>query len=103
LDFNALCGMIIPRVLHVPNNFNSTSWGLNDTHVVYLPETLSDIPTLDIGSVLIFDKHRFIPHTEDSYFSGTIVVPDELYDEWIISTNWSNMSDNIVKLSETNW
>ena len=25
LDFNALCGITIPRVLHVPNNFSSTS------------------------------------------------------------------------------
>lgn len=25
LDFNALCGITIPRILHVPNNFSSTS------------------------------------------------------------------------------
>lgn len=105
LDFKALCGIIIPRVLHIPNNFSSTYWGLKHVYpqVVYLPETIDTLPTLDIGSVLIFDKHRFIPLLEYSYFSGIIVVPDELYDEWILATNWSNMSDRIVKLSETNW
>ena len=36
-------------------------------------------------------------------FSGTtcqIVVPDNLYDEWIAATNWSTYADRIVKASE---
>lgn len=29
-----------------------------------------------------------------------IVVPDSLYDEWIVATNWSTYASNIVKASE---
>lgn len=31
---------------------------------------------------------------------SSIVVPDNLYDEWIVSTNWSTYADRIVKASE---
>jgi hypothetical protein len=30
----------------------------------------------------------------------TIVVPDNLYDEWILAENWSTYADHIVKASE---
>lgn len=30
----------------------------------------------------------------------SIVVPDALYDEWIVATNWSTLVDRIVKASE---
>jgi hypothetical protein len=29
-----------------------------------------------------------------------IIVPDNLYDEWIASTNWSLFADYIYKVSE---
>ena len=29
-----------------------------------------------------------------------IVVPDELYDQWIVASNWSNFASQIVKASE---
>lgn len=32
--------------------------------------------------------------------SCKIVVPDNLYDEWIVATNWSTYADRIVKASE---
>ena len=41
--------------------------------------------------------------TNANAFSGTtgaIVVPDNLYDEWIAATNWSAYADRIVKASE---
>jgi len=30
----------------------------------------------------------------------TIIVPDTLYDEWIVATNWTGLASNIVKASE---
>jgi hypothetical protein len=32
--------------------------------------------------------------------SGAIVVPDNLYDEWVVATNWSTLANRIVKDSE---
>ena len=29
-----------------------------------------------------------------------IIVPDELYDTWIVATNWSTYANKIVKASE---
>lgn len=29
-----------------------------------------------------------------------IVVPDALYDQWIVASNWSNFASQIVKASE---
>lgn len=29
-----------------------------------------------------------------------IIVPDVLYDEWIVATNWSTLADNIIKKSD---
>ncbi len=50
--------------------------------------TLSAIPTL--GSTVFYQ----IPSTTK------IIVPDELYDEWIAATNWTAYASNIVKASE---
>lgn len=35
-----------------------------------------------------------------SQTTGQFVVPDNLYDEWIVATNWSTYADRIVKASE---
>lgn len=32
--------------------------------------------------------------------TGQFIVPDNLYDEWIVATNWSTYADRIVKASE---
>ena len=32
--------------------------------------------------------------------TGVFIVPDALYDEWIVATNWSTYADRIVKASE---
>lgn len=55
-----------------------------------------------------FTEHTAVPSLATSNtFSGIvadckIVVPDELYDEWIAATNWSNYASYIVKASEFN-
>lgn len=51
-----------------------------------------------------FRTHSSVPNLVNiSAFSNTIadiVVPDNLYDEWIAATNWSTYADRIVKASE---
>lgn len=53
-----------------------------------------------------FSDSEVIPPLENiNAFNGIstccrIIVPDELYDEWIIETNWSTYSDYICKKSE---
>ena len=54
-----------------------------------------------------FSKHKFIPtlvntnvfqNLQNAYTK--IMVPDELYDEWIVATNWSDWVNLIYKRSE---
>ena len=53
-----------------------------------------------------FSEHETIPtlNNVDAFYNKSadckIVVPDSLYDEWIISTNWSDLATSIVKSSE---
>lgn len=53
-----------------------------------------------------FSEHEAIPALSnvDAFYNMPsdcqIIVPDSLYDEWIISTNWSELAANIVKSSE---
>lgn len=53
-----------------------------------------------------FSEHNQVPTLENTNAFGgipkdcQIIVPDELYDEWIAATNWSNYANYIVKASE---
>lgn len=49
-----------------------------------------------------FKNHDFVPTLGGAaVFSGqTIIVPDALYDEWIVATNWATYASRIVKASE---
>ena len=52
-----------------------------------------------------FTQHESIPTLGSDVFTGVygsfkIVVPDELYDEWIAATNWSNYASKIIKKSD---
>lgn len=55
-------------------------------------------------SYLDFSNVRQIPTlASTNAFTGTIckfVVPDALYDEWIVATNWATYASRIVKASE---
>lgn len=62
-----------------------------------------------IWDCLVYDFSHCtsVPTLEDiNAFSGNpekiIIVPDDLYDDWVLATNWSDSSivDNIVKASE---
>ena len=55
----------------------------------------------------LFDGKNHVPMSveEVSAFTGIpttckIVVPDALYDEWIVATNWATYASRIVKASE---
>lgn len=90
------------------------------------PLVLSDVPTLQsitfhsnvstISNLSIsdnpllkycdFSNHTSIPkmkHYNAFFYIPTtckIIVPDALYDEWIVATNWSTYADYIIKKSD---
>lgn len=91
-----------------------TATNLNLTSV-YFPNSVKEIKDYafrDTKSVLIFDfsSHSFIPTLGGvnalrtgyaaSFGGGKIVVPDNLYDDWIVATNWAGFSDYIIKKSD---
>ena len=49
-----------------------------------------------VGSVPVINKGEFLEINDNC----KIVVPDELYDSWIIAENWSTFADHIVKASD---
>ena len=54
--------------------------------------------------VLNFTKNTVVPTLENinafSYCNCRFIVPDNLYDEWIVATNWNTYADRIIKASE---
>lgn len=54
-----------------------------------------------------FSQHTSIPTLSSNNFNeinkiAKIIVPDSLYDEWIVATNWSTYANYIYKASEVN-
>lgn len=75
------------------------------------PKSITRIETTAFNSntkTLIYDfrNHEVVPTLANTNaFSGIpttckIVVPDALYNEWIVATNWSALASRIVKASE---
>ena len=61
----------------------------------------------DCDSVKVYDFRNCtaVPTLEDVSSLGhatgcKIIIPDSLYDEWIIATNWSSLNVTYVKASE---
>ena len=57
--------------------------------------------------IIDFSNYTIVPALTSTTFGGgnrfmKIVVPDALYDEWIVATNWSTKADYIYKASEVN-
>jgi hypothetical protein len=56
--------------------------------------------------LLDFSKCVAIPTIGSGVFGNLnnekckIVVPDALYDDWIVATNWSNYASKIIKKSD---
>lgn len=78
---------------------------------VILKGNLTAVATSAFSNCTILEYITFlnctkVPKLENSNaFSSTpetmkIVVPDALYDEWIVATNWATYADRIVKASE---
>lgn len=68
-----------------------------------LPSTLIEIAPLHI--TLDFSECIQIPSISSSSFMSSvydysIVVPDSLYDQWIVATNWSKNASKIIKKSD---
>ena len=56
---------------------------------------------------VFFGEHEWVPTIEkrSALWPGvpsnaTVVVPDKLYDEWIIHSKWSEIADRIIKMSD---
>lgn len=52
-----------------------------------------------------FSTHNFVPIIDDfafAYIPSTckIIVPDALYDEWVVATDWVEYADRIIKKSD---
>ena len=86
-------------------------YGCDGLTKVEFPSTLKSLQVYSFGAcshIKLYDfrKHTTIPTLGSSaafaYISteNKIVVPDALYDDWVAATNWSALSDNIVKSSE---
>lgn len=76
---------------------------------MYIPKTVTTIKAGVFNSCLKipfydFSNHLEIPLLENinafTRLSGSIVVPDALYDQWIVATNWATYANRIVKASE---
>lgn len=77
---------------------------------VVFPSTLTAIRSYSFAGCTSIIKYDFtnltaIPSIYSNSFNDIpnnceIVVPDDLYDDWIVATNWSNLAEHIVKASE---
>ena len=81
--------------LKMPKNVTGlTGYLVSNVHNSFKVLDFSDslvIPTLDNTSIT----------KEEKVFQNLqIVVPDNLYDDWIVATNWTNYAEHIVKASE---
>lgn len=79
-----------------------SNWGNPEFGTAPFSGTFSGCTSLE---VVDFDGIQSIPPIETNTFQNTnstfqIVVPDALYDDWIVATNWSTYASQIVKASE---
>ena len=74
------------------------------------PSTITSIGSSAFRSCFVLELYDFSLATQVPTLSNTnaiswnvaikIVVPDALYDEWVVATNWSTFANNIFKASE---
>lgn len=64
----------------------------------YAIEKCTGIECIDLSNCLAIPEMVNV----NAFFqtTGQFIVPDNLYDEWIVATNWSTYADRIVKASE---
>lgn len=81
------------RSLRVMPPFPSTLNSIGTNAFWYIPAVVFDFSACSQIPTLV-NTNAF------EYTSGIIVVPDNLYNEWIAATNWSTYADRIIKASE---
>lgn len=84
-------------------------WGTSATEI-NLPYTTQNIGDECFGnskdlSILSFANHDAIPTISEGIFALSnenckIIVPDNLYDEWIVAENWQAFANRIIKKSD---
>ena len=78
---------------------------------ITIPDSVTSIGNRAFGGCYNIKKYDFTSHTTISTLSNTnafndinglckIYVPDALYDDWIVATNWTTYADYIYKASE---
>lgn len=98
-----------------PNSLTRIEYGVLQNSVglytVIIPNSVTSIGEYAFNGCSKLDRinlenHTSIPTLDNvNALEGTsgalkIVVPDALYDDWVISGNWSTYADHIVKASE---
>lgn len=109
IDF--LGGNSFVSSLEIPHGTTYILVDYSCTDTIIYPNTTLEV--MNIGnyahSVVLHDftNAKFVPNLDGSSTLKMrytrIVVPDELYGEWIEATNWSDWADYTYKLSESPW
>lgn len=97
------------KTIKLPNKcitiqFRNCHW----LDTIYLPKTIINLDSYFCHNCatrfIFFTEHEIIPtlSSKDSFNNGSfkVVVPDNLYNEWINATNWADVADRIIKVSD---
>lgn len=99
----------------IPNSVTSigaeTFYACYSLTNIVIPNSVTSIGDRAFGNCYSLTRYDFSQHTIVPKLSGRttfsginglckIIVPDNLYDEWIAATNWSTYADYIYKASE---
>ena len=110
--FNYCTGLTRINIPNGVTTIEKDSFGRLYSHIspIQIPSTVSKLNRFCFTETVNLPYFDFRQHTsvptlaETTAFSNRgswkIVVPDNLYDEWINATNWSTYADRIVKASE---
>ena len=104
--------IILPNLTEIPASFyggdTQTIQAGIYTPYMYIPPSITSFGSgafsgrnSGIG-VMDFRDHTLVPTLGNTagVAALTYVVPDELYDEWIVATNWADKASAIMKASE---
>ena len=87
----------------VPNNVINLSY-YNDvagsTTYLKMPKSIRYVSNDCCSAFVDFSECLVVPELDSSYLYYKAIVPDHLYDEWISSTNWAQVTSNIIKVSD---
>lgn len=104
----ALKSLVIPpSVTNLYGNFLQNCYALEKLVIPISITTIANNAFLNCTSIVKYDFSKFsaIPTLSNSgAFTGInfickIIVPDDLYNDWIVASNWSSMTDYIVSAS----